>query len=334
MAVRSSSGDLLVAVAGQEHLQAQVVGEGGAQASRDAEGDVFLEESSLALGTEVAAPVPGVDDDRAYPRRIQGGRPGCLSGSGRARGGRARGGSNGLEVEDEARRLLLLESLDLLETLAEGDDEHVLATAHELDLLHDAARHPLLLEDGIHHVTGHRHRDPSLLLVDAEGHLFAGVEDHTRSVAGEEGAHRHPRDARVAEEHHARRGPPLDLDPEEGLEEPRQRVDGDEPLSMVVDDGRREQAQVAPHRGEAFPLVDGDFSFLEAEGGRGAAGVARQAHPEARHDLVDGHELHLTASLHGRDLAALTFSEDHDRGGCRRDERSRPREQGGSDQAA
>ena len=82
--------DLLVLVARQEGLQAELVRDRRAQLARDRERDVLLERAARALGADLVAAVAGVDDDRA-----QAGSLGRAASRGRARGARSGDGELG-----------------------------------------------------------------------------------------------------------------------------------------------------------------------------------------------------------------------------------------------
>jgi hypothetical protein len=232
-----------------------------------------------------------------------------------------------LELEHEPRRRFLLERLHLLEALAVGHGEHVLAPAQELDGLHDAAREALLLERGVDEVARDRDRDPAFFLEHAEGDLLAGLEHDPRDVAGHEGADRDPRHADVADDQHARGRAPLRLRAEQRLEEARDGVDGYQPLPLVEDHGRGQETQVAADRGEALAVVEADLPLLVREGHGSPGGVAHHVHAQARDHLVDRQELDVAPSEDGKELAPLALGEQDERDGIGGDQ-----ERGGEDE--
>jgi hypothetical protein len=223
--------DFVVFLAGQEDLETQQVREGRPEPAREGEGHVLFERTGGTPRPDLRSAVAGIDDHRPDAGRVHA----RLTRDGRGQG--LRGGKRRtLKLDHQARRALLLESLHLLETLAEGHREEIVLAPQELDRVHDSPRQPVLLQGHVHHVAGHRHRDPTLFLLHPEGELVTCVEDHPGDVPRREGADRDPGHRGVADEEHAGGRPPLHLHPEEGSEQARERVQGHEPSSLVEED--------------------------------------------------------------------------------------------------
>ncbi len=86
------------------------------------------------------------------------------------------------QLENEARRSVLLRGLDGLEATSQGDDEGVVAPPHELHRLGDSPRQLLLHEGHVEHVPGHAHYDTAFALLHAERHVGAGLEDEPHDL--------------------------------------------------------------------------------------------------------------------------------------------------------
>jgi hypothetical protein len=143
-----------------------------------------------------------------------------------------------VELEDEARRAVLLERLHLLEAAAQGHGQDVVLAADVLHPLHDAAGQTLLLEADVHQVLDHRDRDAPLLLHDAERELLGRVHDHAHEVSRHERAHVDVGDVHFAHEEHARGRPPLGPHTQQRPQQARYPVDRHEPLVALEERGR------------------------------------------------------------------------------------------------
>ncbi len=99
--------------------------------------------------------------------------------------------------------------------------------------------------------------------------------------------------------------------PEEGAEEPRQRIDRDQPATLLEEHRGREQTQVAVDRRQALAVVEAHFVPLVGEGNGPGRGVARDRDAEARDHLIQGQELHVSPH-HRKELPALPLGEEHD----------------------
>ena len=166
------------------------------------------------------------------------------------------------------------------------------------------------------------HRDALLLLVHAEGHRLAGLQHHAHGVARDERGHV---DARGA----ARRRPPARATPpatppacaSSGCSRRGSESTGDQPAALLDQHRRREQAQVAAHRGQALAVVEHDLAALRRSASRDEAARvgARASRPWPATHLVERDQLR-AAAHDGHDLApvALGQHDDRDRAGGRR----------------